>query len=85
MTAVLDAPAPEGAADASGPVADGPLPGFPGLDLRLVQLVVEQAAGHVDATADDSELPETVLVERIGLVESLQHLSLIHISEPTNS
>ena len=70
---MLDAPAPEGAADASGAVAGGPLPGFPGLDLRLVQLVVEQAAGHVEATSDESGLPEAVLVERIGLVESLQH------------
>ena len=73
MTAVLDAPAPEAAAGASDAVAGGPLPGFPALDLRLVQLVVEQAAAHVEVTAEGSELPEEVLVERIGLVESLQH------------
>ena len=44
--------------------------GFPTLDLRLVQLVVEQAAEHAEYVEDT---PETVLIDRIGLLESLQH------------
>ena len=80
MTVVLDAaPEPEGSAEL--PVVPDipsapPAAGFPSVDLRLVQLVVESAA-KVPADCPDDEVggaaADAVLLEQIGLCQAIQH------------
>jgi signal transduction histidine kinase len=72
MAAVVDAPVREVADAASA----GPAAGFPWVDLRLVQLVVENAAAGPEERYDgpgDVETTSAMLVEQISMVESMQH------------